>query len=202
MFPSLMSHRIFPLVAVTLALAACGGAAPQAKTESQASSPPPASGAPEEAQAKDQDKDGKGTDGKGTAPGADSSGTSAATDEAKPKPPAASNGELAAPPADDPWMAPHQMPPADVLKTMRAAMNKVNACYRSAKKRDGSVTGDVKVKFVITHEGAVRVWRDEGSSMSDPDCTKCVGEVIQTLKFPTQKSPGDAWGLYSINFGG
>jgi DNA modification methylase len=116
--------------------------------------------------------------------------------------PPSSDGDLVAPPSDDPWMAPHQMPPGDVLKTMRAAVGKVNACHAAAKKRDPSVSGEVKIKFVITHEGVVRVWRDEDSSMSDPDCTKCLGDLIQTLKFPTQKSPGEAWGVYSINFGG
>ncbi|HZU81320.1 MAG TPA: AgmX/PglI C-terminal domain-containing protein [Polyangiaceae bacterium] len=125
-----------------------------------------------------------------------------AASESKPSPAKPSNGDLAAPAADDPWMAPHQMPPGDVLKTMRAAMGKVNGCYRTAKKHDSSVGGEVKIKFVITHEGSVRVWRDEDSSMTDPECTKCVGEVIKGLKFPTQKSPGDAWGVYTINFGG
>lgn len=101
-----------------------------------------------------------------------------------------------------PWMAPHQMPSGDVLKTMRAAQGKVTACWKAAKKRDPSVSGELKIKFVITHEGAVRVWRNEDSSVSDEDCVNCVGEVIKSLQFPTQKSPGDAWGIYEINFGG
>ena len=111
-------------------------------------------------------------------------------------------GDLVAPAADDPWMAPHQMPSGDVLKTMRAAQGKVTACWKAAKKRDPSVSGELKIKFVITHEGAVRVWRNEDSSVSDEDCVNCVGEVIKSLQFPTQKSPGDAWGIYEINFGG
>ena len=38
---------------------------------------------------------------------------------------------------------------------------------------------------------------DDGSSMSDADVTKCVGDLLEKLKFPKQKSPGDAWGIYS-----
>jgi hypothetical protein len=36
--------------------------------------------------------------------------------------------------------------------------------------------------------------------MTDADVTKCVGDLLQSLKFPKQKSPGDAWGTYSANF--
>jgi hypothetical protein len=174
-------------------LAACGGAAAPAPKSGNDAVGSESAGAPAD------HHEIKADAGKETASAA--SAPAAPVDEATPKA-AASSGDLAAPAADDPWMAPHQMAPADVLKTMRGAMGRVNGCYHAAKKRDPSVSGDVKIKFVIAHEGAVRVWRDEASSMSDPDCTKCVGEVIQTLKFPTQRSPGDAWGIYTINFGG
>jgi hypothetical protein len=115
---------------------------------------------------------------------------------------ATSSDDLVAPASDDPWMAPHQMASNDVLKTMRAAQAKVTACWRAAKKRDPSVSGEVKIKFVITHEGSVRVWRNEDSAVSDEDCINCVGGVIKSLQFPTQRSPGEAWGIYQINFGG
>ena len=101
---------------------------------------------------------------------------------------------------DDPWLASHQMPPKDVIATMRAANAKVQACWRAGLKRDPSTTGEVKIRFVITNDGAVRAWRDDASSMTDGDVTQCVGEVVNKLRFPKQKSPGDAWGLYSINF--
>jgi hypothetical protein len=97
-------------------------------------------------------------------------------------------------------MASHQMPPKDVLKTMRPRQGKVHACFSAGYKRDPSTSGEVKVKFVITNEGTVRAWKDDGSSMTDADVTKCVGDLLQSLKFPKQKSPGDAWGTYSANF--
>ena len=56
-------------------------------------------------------------------------------------------------------------------------------------KRDPSTSGEVKIRFVITNDGMVRVWRDDGSSMSDEEVTKCVGELIKSIKFPKQKSP-------------
>jgi outer membrane biosynthesis protein TonB len=115
-------------------------------------------------------------------------------------PPAASSGPAKAPAADDVWMASHQMPPGDVLKTIRPRQAKVQACFRAGLKRDPSTSGEVKIRFVITNDGNVRDWRDDSSSMTDEEVTKCVGEVVKALKFPKQKSPGDAWGTYSINF--
>jgi hypothetical protein len=186
------SPRALPTLLVTSMLAACGGGAPQPKSEAAAAPAAPS------AEAQQDEKSASGADASAEPPPASA--------DTKPAAPASSaSGDLAAAAAaasDDPWMAPHQMPPSDVLRTVRAHMAKVNACYHAAKKRDPSVSGDVKIKFVISHEGAVRVWRDESSTMTDPDCTQCVGAVIQGLKFPTQKSPGDAWGIYTINFGG
>jgi hypothetical protein len=92
------------------------------------------------------------------------------------------------------------MSPKDVLAAVRPAQGKAQACFRAGLKRDPSASGEVKIRFVITNEGAVRVWRDEDSTMSEEGVTTCVGELIKGLKFPKQKSPGDAWGIYKADF--
>jgi hypothetical protein len=97
-------------------------------------------------------------------------------------------------------MAPHQMTPKDVLHAVRPVQGKAQACFRAGVKRDPSASGEVKIRFVITNDGAVRAWRDDGSSMSEEGVIQCVGELIKSLKFPKQKSPGDAWGSYTVNF--
>ena len=112
----------------------------------------------------------------------------------------ASATSLEAPDANDPWLASHQMAPDDVLKTVRQQQSLVQACFNEGKKKDPSINGEVKVRFVITNDGQVRDWKDDTSSMTDEEVTTCVGEVLRKLKFPKQKSPGDAWGSYSINF--
>jgi hypothetical protein len=183
--------RSAPIAALLLLVAlplACGGKTPPANDETSAkgNDKPAASSASDEA-----------------VPAA-----SAAADD-KP-PPAASSASSSSsstsgdiqPPADDPWLASHQMPPKDVVKTMRAAQAKLQACWKAGLKRDPSASGEVKIKFVITNDGAVRAWKDDASSMSDGEVTTCVGEVLNKQKFPKQKSPGDAWGTYSIHFGG
>ena len=192
-----MSHcraaaAVLPVFALLAGLAlpavACGGGTPKPKDEDDTASAKP-----------------KGGDDSTSSAPADSAaaGPADSTPPATP-PPAASaapaTGDLKATGGDDPWMASHQMTPKDVMKTMRPAQSKVQACFKAGLKRDGSTNGEVKIRFVITNDGAVRVWRDDGSSMTDGDVTQCVGALVQKLKFPKQKSPGDAWGSYSINF--
>jgi hypothetical protein len=168
------------MVVASLELLACGGGTPAPKDESEAV----------------EHESSKPADSPKTP------GSTAASDTSAPAPSKPSAGDLVAPTADDPWMAAHQMPAKDVLRTMQGAKGKVNACWNAAKKRDPGVSGEVKIKFVVTHDGAVRVWRNEDSTCGDEDAINCVGEVIKASKFPTQKSPGDAWGIYQINFGG
>jgi hypothetical protein len=175
------------LVACAL-LAACGGGTPDPKTEEEAA---PTMGGGH----KDKDAD-KGKDKEEPAAEAPASEAPAPAPAASSKP----TTELKAPKEDDVWMAAHQLPPGDVLKTMRPQQGKVHACFSAGVKRDPSTSGEVKVRFVITNEGAVRAYKDDGSTMTDADVTKCVGDLLQKLKFPKQKSPGDAWGTYTANF--
>jgi hypothetical protein len=146
-----------------------------------------------------------GDDKSAAAAPADSSAAAPADTTPAPAPaPAAStstSGDIAVPTGDDPWLAAHQMPAKDVAKTTHAAEGKIKACFQAGLKRDPGTTGEVKLKFVITNDGAVRAWKDNASSMTDGDVTKCVGDIVNKLKFPKQKSPGDAWGTYAIHFG-
>jgi hypothetical protein len=174
------------LAALALAAVACGGGTPKPKDEDDTTSAKP-----------------KGDDATSasSAP-ADSAAPPADSSPPATPPPAstASTGDIKPTGGDDPWMASHQMTPKDVMKTMRPAQGRVQACFKAGLKRDGSTNGEVKLRFVITNDGAVRVWKDNGSSMTDGDVTQCVGDLLNKLKFPKQKSPGDAWGSYSINF--
>jgi|SRR5579884_2467963 len=193
-----MRHVVFVrgvLSAVAVAALACGGGTPPPKDSDDvaASTAPKSSG-----------EHAASTGGAESPAGPAASSSSASASAPAPSAaPAPSSGDLSAAGAgsnSDVWMASHQMPPGDVLKSMRAAQPKVQACFRAGLKRDPSTAGEVKIRFVITNDGQVRDWRDDGSSMSDEEVTKCVGDLIKTLKFPKQKSPGDAWGVYTIRF--
>jgi hypothetical protein len=164
------------------AVLACGGGTPPPSDESEAANA--ATKATEPATKAEPTKDAD------TAPAA----------SASPAPASAQGTNDAPAGADDPWMASHQMTPKDVFKAMKPAQAKAQACFRAGVKRDPSTNGEVKIKFVITNDGVVRVWKDDGSSMTDEVVTQCVGDLLKSLKFPKQKSPGDAYGVYSINF--
>lgn len=179
--------QVFAVACAVGALAACGGGTPAAKDSDEAV----ATSAPVSAQ---QTPAEEGTDAGGASVASIASASPAPPSAA---PPADSN---ATPGGDDPWMASHQMPPKDVLHATRPAQAKAQACFRAGAKRDPSTAGEVKIRFVVTNAGSVRVWRDEGSSMSDAGVIQCVGELIKSLKFPKQKSPGDAYGVYTVNF--
>ena len=185
-------RRIWTVTVACSTLIACGGGTPSPKDADEA----PAAAS-----------DAKHGDDTAAADTSSASASKPASDgDAKPStPPPAADSE-AKPSTDltassnDVWMASHQMPPKDVLKTMRPQQGKVHTCFSAGYKRDPSASGEVKVKFVITNDGAVRAWKDDGSTMTDADVIKCVGDMLQGLKFPKQKSPGDAWGTYSANF--
>ena len=186
-------HPVACVVALALFPSACGGGTPAPKDESEATqgkggggddSAPAASAAP--------------ADSSAASPAPAASAAPAADATPAPAPTGGGSGDLKAASSDDPWLASHQMPPKDVMKVMRANNAKVQACWKAALKNDPSTAGEVKLKFVITNDGTVRVWKDNASSMSDGDVTKCIGDVLSKQKFPKQKSPGDAWGTFAI----
>ncbi len=179
-----LSYTIF----TASTLFACGGGTPPPKDsdEAVASSAPSSKESAPPAESSDKEA-------AAAAPSASASPTP------DPAPAAAPAGDSTSSGGDDPWLASHQMSPKDVLKATRVKV-KAQACFRAGVKRDPSTSGEVKIRFVITNDGAVRVWRDEGSSMSDAAVTDCIGDWLKTLKFPKQKSPGDAWGVYTIDF--
>jgi len=185
------------LVSAGLLPLACGGGTPHPKDESDTSgngsstddsSPAASAAAP--------------SDSSASAPAAPAASSAAASSGPAPAATTDSSGDIKAASGDDPWLAAHQMPPGDVMRTMKAASAKVQGCWKAGLKRDPSIGGEVKIRLVISNDGKVRAWRDDGSSMSDQEVTQCVGGVVEKLKFPKQKSPGDAWGVYSIHFGG
>ena len=186
---------LWPLSVACSLVIACGGGTPEPKSEDEA---------PAAASAAKDSNDSKDTKDKESDSNAAASSDSPAKSDAPPadKPAATdskSSGDLAMP-KDDVWSAPHQMPPKDVLKTMRPLQSSVHTCFKTGYKKDPSTSGDVKIKFVVSNDGAVKAVKDDGSTMTDPDVTKCVGDVVQKQKFPKQKSPGDAWATYSANF--
>jgi hypothetical protein len=167
----IVASVVFPLSAL-----ACGGTTPPPKADDQAKAPPASSITASEA------------------------GAPVPTTAAIEPPPAPSVAEPpdSGPAEEDPWLAFRHMPGGDVLKTMRPAQAKVQACIHAGLKRDPTASGEIKIRFVVTQDGKVLDWKDEASSMSDEEITKCIGDIIRTLTFPKQKMPGNSLGFYTI----
>jgi hypothetical protein len=177
-------------VSLPLALPlACGGGTPPPKAEDEAVASGSSSAGGDNAPA----------DTSASAASAAPADTGGPAASAAPASAGDSNADLKAP-KEDTWSAGHQIPAGEVTKTIKAHQKQVQACYTKAKKKDPSVSGEVKLKFIVSNDGKVKDWKDDSSTMSNEDVTKCVGGVIKTLKFPKQKSPGDAWGTYNISF--
>jgi hypothetical protein len=111
-----------------------------------------------------------------------------------PEPPAATPAD-----PEDPRLVFHRIAPATVLSVTRAIQPKARACFKEGLARDPSIEGEVRIRFVITHEGQVVETKDDNSSMPDEDVTKCIASLIKSLKFPKQEAPGGAFGIYSID---
>jgi hypothetical protein len=187
-----MRRAFAAVLLLPLLVASCGGKTPPPNDETAAKS------GDDTASASSADSGAAASSASADAPAADSGAASSASSSTSSS---SASGDIKTSSGDDPWLASHQMPLKEVVHTMRGAQGKVQACFKAGLKRDPSTTGEVKIRFVVTNDGAVRAWKDDGSSMTDGDVTQCIGELLNKLKFPKQKSPGDAWGLYAVRFG-
>ena len=134
-----------------------------------------------------------------SSPGAAPPNAKQETGSASASPPAAATGPEPGAPAEDPALVFHQIPPEIVIAVVKPVQSKVKACFNDGLKRDPSIEGEVRVRFVITHEGAMIDAKDDGSSMPDEEVTTCIATIIKTLKFEKQVAPGGAFGVYSIH---
>jgi hypothetical protein len=72
-------------------------------------------------------------------------------------------------------------------------------CYRAGLERDPSLSGLVRLRFVIDEEGAVMGVMDSGSEFADPLALDCMAEGVFALSFPPP-SGGDVRVQYRIVF--
>jgi hypothetical protein len=122
--------------------------------------------------------------------------TDAPADEANASaPPAAAQGEA----AEDPWSAYHVMPGKDVLHAIGPVQGKVKACVVKGLAEDPAASGHVRIRFVVRPTGEVLDWKDEASTPAEDPITKCVGELVKSLRFPEQKVIGNSLGLYTLD---
>jgi hypothetical protein len=90
--------------------------------------------------------------------------------------------------------------PRLVQAGIKARMHRIRACYRAGVKRDTSLAGEVRVKFVINDAGKSTGASDDGSKLKDKQVVACVVQEFGALRFPKPEG-GPVPVTYPIVFG-
>jgi len=85
----------------------------------------------------------------------------------------------------DPASSGARLEPAVIQGVVRAAFQRYRTCYASGMTRNPSLTGVVRVRFVIEPDGMVSNAGDAGgSTLPDVDVIDCVAREFRVLSFP------------------
>jgi Ca-activated chloride channel family protein len=88
----------------------------------------------------------------------------------------------------------------DVIgRIVRQNFGRFRLCYEDGRRKDPSLEGLVKVRFVIDRSGAVSFAADAGSNLPDPMVVQCVVRGFGNLSFP-QPEGGTATVVYPVSF--
>lgn len=90
--------------------------------------------------------------------------------------------------------------PRLVNSGIRARFHRMRACYRAGVKRDTSLAGEVRVRFVIDENGHATGAGDAGSKLRDKQVVACVVSEFGALRFPRPEG-GPVPVTYPIVFG-
>ena len=77
-----------------------------------------------------------------------------------------------------------RLPPEVIQRIVRQNMGRYRACYEAGLRGNPSLTGHVRVKFVIDRTGAVASALDSGSDIPDQNVRSCVVRNFYSLAFP------------------
>jgi hypothetical protein len=77
-----------------------------------------------------------------------------------------------------------QLDPQIVLSGINARMGRMRACYAAGLRRDPTLRGEMKIKFVIDTSGHTLNVVDAGSHMKDKEVLACVMSEFKALRFP------------------
>jgi Ca-activated chloride channel family protein len=91
------------------------------------------------------------------------------------------------------------IPPEVIRRIVQANHPQFRACYESGLKRDPSLRGDVKVRFVIDQTGAVETASLDGGTMLDADVRACTRNVFESMSFP-ESERGKVLVTYPIDY--
>jgi hypothetical protein len=84
---------------------------------------------------------------------------------------------------------------------IRARFPRIRACYHAGFKRDPTLKGEFRVRFMIDANGhAVQVFEDAGSKLRDKRVTSCILGEFSALHFPPPEGGGTVTTAYPMVF--
>jgi hypothetical protein len=91
------------------------------------------------------------------------------------------------------------LPPEVIRRIVRQNFGRFRLCYESALRMDPTLTGSVKMRFVIEPDGAVGTVSDAGSLIGDAGMLACIQRAFGRLAFP-EPTGGAMTVTYSLSF--
>lgn len=88
----------------------------------------------------------------------------------------------------------------DIQDVIRTRRKQLRACHAAALRRDSSVSGTVKTRFIVDAEGGVCATKIAESSAASPDLERCVLGQVARLRFPPPKGGDIAFVSYPFAF--
>jgi hypothetical protein len=90
--------------------------------------------------------------------------------------------------------------PQVVRSGINARMSRMRACYTAGLRRDSTLRGEMKIKFVIDTTGHAINVEDAGSRMKDKQVLTCVMNEFMALRFPAPEG-GIVYIVYPLLLG-
>ncbi len=93
-----------------------------------------------------------------------------------------------------------ELPKKVIKRYIARKMGAIKACYQKGLQSNPSLSGKVKVKFLIAPTGAVTGVKVADSGLNSPAVENCIVRNIKTWKFPRAKGGGSTMVVYPFVF--
>lgn len=81
--------------------------------------------------------------------------------------------------------------PEQVSSTIQRSLPTFEACYTAEYRKDPAVAGEVRVRFSITADGAVRDATLAESNVTNAELETCMVAAVKALRFPAPSDGGE-----------
>jgi hypothetical protein len=85
------------------------------------------------------------------------------------------------------------VPKADIQNVVERQINELLYCYERSLPSRPDIEGEVRIKYIISHTGAVMMSTVASSTLGNPGTENCMAQTFRRFTFPkpSQKTPGE-----------